>query len=114
MAATKIEDLLFSASGNAPHLLTHFRFAGGQISLRLEQVSDVPQTPAKVVRAAFANAIMESIDEDDRERDSWPLDIIGFDCYQEGVRWKFVLNCGTVEWSWNSEWPSVRTQAHDS
>jgi hypothetical protein len=41
--------------------------------------------------------------EDDEERDTWPPDIIAFNCYGEGDRWKFVLNCGNVERSWNSE-----------
>ena len=32
-----------------------------------------------------------------------------FDCYGVGDRWRFVLNCGNVEWSWDSKWPSVVT-----
>jgi hypothetical protein len=108
MPLSKIEELLFSASGNSAQLLTHFRFADGQISLLLEPVSDSQRAPGKVVQATFANAVVESIEEDESERDSWPLDIIGFDCSNEGERWRFVLNCGNVEWSWSSDWPSFR------
>jgi hypothetical protein len=32
MSLSKIEQLLFSASGNSAQLLTHFRFADGQIN----------------------------------------------------------------------------------
>jgi hypothetical protein len=108
MPLNKIEELLFSASGNSAQLLTHFRFADGQVNLLLEPVSDIQRAPGKVVQATFVNTVMQSIWEDESERDSWPLDIIGFDCSNEGERWKFVLNCGSVEWSWSSKWPSLR------
>lgn len=108
MPLSKIEQLLFSATGNSAQLLTHFRFADGQINLLLVPVSDGQRAFGKGVRATFVNAVIESIEEDESERDSWPLDIIGFDCSNKGERWRFVLNCGNVEWSWSSEWPYLR------
>jgi hypothetical protein len=83
MPLSKIEELLFSASGNSAQLLTHFRLADGQINLLLEPVSDRQRAPGKVVQATFAKAVIESIEEDESERNSWPLDIIGFDCSNE-------------------------------
>jgi hypothetical protein len=109
MPLSKIEELLFSAAGNSAHLLTNFRFADGHINLLLEPVSADQGAPGKVIQATFANAVIESIEEDESERESWPLDIIGFDCVNQGQRWRFVLNCWSVEWSWSSEWPSLRT-----
>jgi hypothetical protein len=108
MMLSKIEELLFSAAGKAAQLLTHFRFADGHIDLLLEPVSDDQQGPRKMMKATFANAVIESIEEDESERESWPLDIIGFDCSEAGKRWSFVLNCGTVEWCWTSDWPRVK------
>jgi hypothetical protein len=107
MPLSKIEALLFSAAGNSAQLLTHFRFADDRLNLLLEPASDSQRAPGKLLQVTFANAVIESIEEDESERDSWPLDIIGFDCTQKGERWRFVLNCGNVEWSWSSEWPSI-------
>ncbi len=61
----------------------------------------------RLVQALFKNP--RSLDhwKDATEPDEWPLDIIGFDCYPAGQRWKFVLNCGTTEWSWESDWPTL-------
>jgi hypothetical protein len=109
MPLSKIEELLFTAAGNSTQLLTNFRFADGHLKLLLNPVSADQGAPGKVMQATFANAIVESIDEDESERESWPLDIIGFDCFNQGQRWRFVLNCGSVEWSWSSEWPSLKT-----
>jgi hypothetical protein len=59
--------------------------------------------------ATFANAVIESIEEDADEREPWPLDIIGIDCSEANNRWRFVLSCGTVEWSWSSDWPRIES-----
>jgi len=106
---TEIEKYLSSEAGTSALFLTNFHFADSRISLRFEPNVDDPQISERVVRASFTSAVIESIDEDEVERDTWPLDIIGFDCYRQGDRWKFVLNCGGVEWCWNSEWPSLVT-----
>jgi hypothetical protein len=108
MPLSKIEELLFSAAGNTAQLLTNFRFADGRINLLLEPASADQGAPGKVIQATFANAVIESIEEDESERDPWPLDIIGFDCFNHGQCWMFVLNCRSVEWSWSSEWLSLR------
>jgi hypothetical protein len=109
MPLSKIEEILFSAAGNSAQLLTHFQFVDGHINLLLKPVSDDQKKPAKVMQATFAKAVIESVEQDESERESWPLDIIGFDCYSEDERCKFVLNCGSVEWIWNSQWPSFET-----
>ena len=109
MALSKIEELLFSAGGRTTQLLTYFRFADGHIDLRLKPVSDDQKTDRKMMGATFANAVIESIEEDADEREAWPLDIIGFDCSEANNRWRFVLNCGTVEWSWSSDWPRIES-----
>ena len=110
MLLTKIEEALSSAAGSSALSLTQFRFVGGLIFLRVRQFADNRQASAGVVQASFSDAVIESIEENDQERDTWPLDIIGFDCYAKGDRWRFVLHCGNVEWSWNSEWPSIVTE----
>jgi hypothetical protein len=110
MPLTKIAEALSSAAGSSTLFLTQFRFVGGLIFLRVRQFADNPQASAGVVQASFSNAVIESIEEDDQERDTWPLDIIGFDCYAKGDRWRFVLNRGNAEWSWDSEWPSIVTE----
>jgi hypothetical protein len=106
MPLSKIEEFLFSV-GKSAQLLTNFRFANGQINLLFEPMSAGRAADGKVLQATFANAVIESIEEDESERETWPLDIIGFDCFNQGQRWRFVLNCGSVEWSWSSEWPSL-------
>jgi hypothetical protein len=107
MPLTKIEEYLSSAAGSSALFLSQFRFVDGRVSLLLTPSAHNPQVSERVVQASFADAVIESIEEVDEERDTWPLDIIGFDCYGQGDRWKFVLNCGNVEWSWNSVWPSL-------
>lgn len=103
MALTKVEAYVFG--GNGAHFVTGFDFVHGQITLTLRPM-DEPSLGVPVnVTANFANAIMIDTWEDPDEDLVWPLDIIGFDSYPCGSRWKFVLNCAVVEWSWQSEWP---------
>jgi hypothetical protein len=109
MPLTKIEEHLSSAAGTSALYLSYFRFVDSRIVLRVGPFSNSSQATASAVQVSFASAVIESIQEDDEERDPWPLDIIGFDCYREDDRWRFVLNCGNVEWCWNSEWPSIIT-----
>ena len=107
MPMTKVEEYLAAAVGDATLLLAHFEFVNGQIRLRVWSPATVSQRLSETPQASFANAMIESIQEDEAERESWPLDIIGFDCYEAGEQWRFVLNCGTAEWTWLSEWPSL-------
>lgn len=111
MPLTKIEEYLASAISDVTLLLAHLQFLDGQVALLMSSPVNGDQAPLKVVLARFASAAIESVEEDVTERESWPLDVIGFDCYDMGKEWRFVLNCGTVEWSWVSEWPSLHVQS---
>lgn len=46
-----------------------------RFNLLLEPVSADQGAPGKVMQPSFANAVI-SIEEDESERESWPLDII--------------------------------------
>lgn len=104
MSLSTIEESFASALGDSTLFLTHFQFLNGQLRLR---VSSPSKDHHMVVQATFDNATLESVEEDENERDSWPLDVIGFDCSQAQKQWRFTLNCGNVEWSWVSDWPSI-------
>jgi len=107
MALTEIESYLFSVPGeNLVCSLAHFDFSNHQVMLRLQPWPDGRNAPKVTVLAVFPSAKVESIEEDHTERESWPLDIIGFDCYPQGDRWRFVLQCDSVEWCWLSGWPT--------
>ena len=105
MALTKVEADVFG--GNGAHFVTAFNFADGQITLTLRPMDEPPRGGPANVTAKFPNAVLTDTCEDPDERFVWPLDIIGFDSYPCGSRWKFVLNCDAVEWIWESEWPVV-------
>ncbi len=107
MPLTKIEEFLFQ--GNRAHFIEAFEFANGTITMRLTPVERNSESTLEETTATFSNASRPDVWKDASERDEWPLDIIGFDCYPHGKRWKFVLNCDTTEWNWESDWPS-RTQ----
>jgi hypothetical protein len=104
MTLTKIEAHLFG--GNRAHFVKAFGFADGQISVTIVPVEPVGDAD---LTATFADARMESVWHDPSDRCEWPLDIIGFDSYQSGMQWRFVLNCGSIEWSWQSAWPELFT-----
>jgi hypothetical protein len=104
MALTKVEEFLFG--GNRAHFVEAFEFANDAITLRIIPVERNPEATSEATTATFSNASVPDIWKDTTETDEWPLDIIGFDCYPQGKRWKFVLNCDTIEWNWESDWPS--------
>lgn len=58
-------------------------------------------------RSSFRDAVMESLWFDKEDPVEWPLDIIGFDCYQAEQQIRFVLNCSNIEWAWRSKWPVI-------
>jgi hypothetical protein len=64
-------------------------------------------TDAKKTAAVFSDAAIMGVWRDPEEVPDWPLEILGFDCYPHGTRWKFVLNCDVIEWRWESEWPTL-------
>jgi len=102
---TDIEQFLFS--GNVAHGIDEFGLAQGCVRLRL-----APWEGEKLLtQATFEEAkvlSLSQLDEPDEEDLNLPWDIIGFDSYKvSNRRWKFVLICGALEWSWESEWPKV-------
>lgn len=104
MPLTKVEEFLFG--GNRAYFVESFEFANGAIMLRITPVEKNPGSTSEATTATFSNASAPDIWEDATETGEWPLDIIGFDCHPHGKQWKFVLNCGTIEWNWESDWPS--------
>ena len=107
MPLTKIEGEFAAILGDSTFFLTAFQFRNGQVSLRVSS----PIVDERTVKATFTAARIDSIEEDEDERASWPMDLIGFDCYAEGPLWMFVLHCDTAEWSWVSEWPYLAAEA---
>jgi hypothetical protein len=112
MPLTEIETYLFHER-NSVHFITDFHFEENEVWIGLTISPDEPHSSKGILYARFPSASNLSIDEDREEQGPWPLDIIGFDCYrkQQESFWRFVLNCGSVEWSWQSMWPMLSTQA---
>jgi hypothetical protein len=108
MHRSEIERFLFRGE-NPACALAHIDFRNHEVRIRLQPWADGPNDPIPTVQALFPSAEVESIEEEEEERESWPLDIIGFDCYRDGERWEFVLHCNTVEWCWRSGWPTAQT-----
>ena len=45
---------------------------------------------------------------DDAEDLDLPWDVIGIDSYESGGgRWRFVLHCGGIEYTFEAGWPSL-------
>ena len=101
---TDVERFLFRGQ-NLAHWVMGFNFDGKQVRVALAPMTE-GDTPVLRFQAVFTEAAILSIEEDDAGRETWPLDVIGFDSYVVGERWKFVLNCGCIEWVWESEWPT--------
>lgn len=103
MALTQIEQYAFG--GNHAHFVTAFDIDVQCITVRLKPVEKDASLHETIV--SFPSARMLDDWTDSSEEPQWPLDIIGFDCYPQLERWKFVLNCGTKEWTWESNWPTL-------
>lgn len=88
MPLTKVEELLFG--GNRAHFVKAFEFANGAITMRITPVERNPEAISEETTATFSNASVPDIWKDPSEADELPLDIIGFDCYPHGKRWKFT------------------------
>jgi len=102
---TQIEEFLFGklqVVDTAP-FLSALSYSEHKIFVKI--VSFPGQTHR--IKAEFPNPVIEAISFDENETIDWPLDIIGFDCYQVGIYWRFVLHCTELEWIWQSEWPTV-------
>jgi len=91
--------------GNRAHFVTAFDIDVECITVKLKPVENDASLQETIVR--FPSARMLNDWTDANEETQWPLDIIGFDCYPQLERWKFVLNCGTKEWMWESNWPTL-------
>lgn len=92
--------------GNKARMLSGFAHDNGVITATFTAIEPKRRSAESDMVATFANAVMLEVWKDREEREEWPLDIIGFDCYGAGKnRWKFVLNCDCIEWSWTSQWP---------
>jgi hypothetical protein len=103
MPLTKIEQFVFG--GNSRHLLRALTSKSGAISITVTALDS--KTEARMTTAVFSDAAITGVWRDPEEVPEWPLEIIGFDSYPSGKRWKFVLNCDVIEWSWESEWPTL-------
>jgi len=101
MPPTQIESFLFR--GDTNHLVIGCEFGHGNLRIKFR-----PLDKAKVVEAEFGavfpQAVITALDQHQIE---WPLVVIGLDAYRIGERWLFVLECGTVEWVWESKWPHI-------
>lgn len=99
-----IESEIFPA--NKARMLSGFVHNDGAITATFTAIEPEQRSAETDTVATFANVVMLDVWKDQTDREEWPLDVIGFDCYAEGKnRWKFVLNCDCVEWSWMSDWP---------
>jgi hypothetical protein len=106
MATNEIETYIFGK--DCAHFLNAFHLSDLRISLAFSPMEPGTGCLPEDVIATFMNPTMEYVEQDGTEPVEWPLDVIGFDSHRCGDHWRFVLNCGTVEWSWTSEWPNVK------
>ncbi|HET9698585.1 MAG TPA: hypothetical protein VFP40_17065 [Terriglobales bacterium] len=100
--ASEIERFLFGEPV-VVHFVTRFEFSKNTVSAEFLSFDCEKRLVAK-----FENAEIVTVEQDREEGDSLMLDIIGFDSYPFKGSWQFVLNCGSVEWSWNSSWPTIQ------
>lgn len=101
---TEIEKLVFR-DGSA-HAVVGMNLSAGRLVL---EVAPWHQLQAKTT-AAFPEAKITSLDAyaDDADDLNMPWDIIGFDCYPGShTRWRFVLHCAGLEYSFESQWPRI-------
>jgi hypothetical protein len=102
--ANKIESFLF-AGGGAQAVI---EFTQRQNSILLSFAPWESLGIAKKVMFNQAKVISVDVYADDDDDLNLPWDIIGFDCYElAGNRWRFVLHCGGIEYSFESEWPTL-------
>jgi hypothetical protein len=102
--ASSIERALYGDRGT--HGVIEFSLVPGFILLRVAPWDE----PTAWVKAGFANARFSSLDQyaNKGEELDLPWDIIGFDSYDQPTgRWKFVLHCSSIEWSFESDWPVI-------
>ena len=103
MPPTKIEAFLFKGE-NPAHLVTGYKLENQSLRITFSPFGQ-PETTQDRFEAVFPKAVFTTIEE--VEEQGWPLVVIGLDSYSIGERWRFVLDCGTVEWTWESSWPHI-------
>ena len=108
MSLTKIEEFLFG--GDCAHFVTAFISNDRETTMVLKPMEDNRADGATKVIATFANVVMLSCEKDPDGTLQFPFDPIGFASYPDGERWRFVLNCGVVEWIWKSSWPKIELE----
>lgn len=106
---TAIEQLLYGERGI--HGVSEFAISSDGVRLQL-----LPwEGPQVQTVAVFSEAKLLSVwsNTDDLPNLDLPWDVIGFDCQELGNgRWQFVMNCGAIEFCFDSAWPVVsRTEA---
>jgi hypothetical protein len=102
--STPIEDFLFD--GRGVHAVLEFTQGRHSIRLRVCPWDEMDNS----TEAVFDHARVTSIEvyADDADGLNMPWDIIGMDCYElDRDRWRFVLQCGGIEYCFESSWPSV-------
>src|SRR4051794_27956967 len=100
---SEIERFLFGNDVTV-HFVTRFEFNQHKVVVRLRGMEPQNSPPFD---ARFEKAEIVSIEFGAEDEDKEFLDLIGFDCYPNKGSWHFVLNCGRIEWVWNSSWPSI-------
>lgn len=106
MPPMNMEQVLFDEQDGA-HCVMGFRFDGQNVRVKLSSIREELVGPERSVEAVFPNAVIRRIDEGEAIRDEWPLELTSFGCERKGERWGFALNCETVEWVWESDWPTA-------
>lgn len=102
--ATAIERLLYRDLGVQG--VSRFEVSPGIVRIELKPW----EGPPVVTIATFNEARVTSVEAypDDVDDLELPWDIIGFDCYELGEgRWRFVIHCASIEWCFESAWPTV-------
>jgi hypothetical protein len=108
MARTEIEHFVYREE-YAYYLVARFQFVDNEVQVDVLRCPDDDHAPKETVRVVFPSAVIESIEEEPEETDTWPVEIMHFVDYPDGDRRRFVLQCGDFEWCWRSDWPTLQT-----
>jgi hypothetical protein len=112
MGFSEIEAFLFADSG--AHLVTTFDATDHQIVIGFMPVETrLSSNQTNLIKVIFSDVQRYETWADETEKQDWPLDVIGFDSYPSETLWRFVLNCDTVEWIWESAWPKLANTKAD-
>lgn len=105
---TEIEKLLFDGldptNASPPVGLGKLRHQDETLTLLIVSLD----SKKELAILKFTSVAITSLWFDEQDTIEWPLDMIGFDSYADGERWRFVLNCSSIEVGWRSMWPTRR------